>query len=414
MSSTRLLALLALLFAVLTTINAINKGGDAAVFFEGGRRLLHAEPLYEGSSAADGFIGPPFQAMFFAPFAAIAAVRPLPARILWHALNLACFGLGVWLSLKALDAVRDRAGQPQASWLPMLFPPLAAILLPALTNFEHQNMNALLLALIAAATWQMTLGFATAAGILVGIATALKIFPAFLILYFVARRYWTAAIAAIVSTIVLSVAPLVIYGAGFTDLVKTFWRLGNSGWPIRGNNQSLIAAIDRLTLGFVPTPVNAAGVREAADAPLALALFAVACTRAGWDVRRHDGENAAAPVFDPVRDRDGHNPRHSPLADCMGSLLDDDASGVSCRVRRRSGTAAGVRGALRLLVGGDSHDRAFTDDAWWRRLQPRARAIGVHCRRADSVCDARRGLWKKERAARLVLDAATEYTDDTD
>ena len=220
------LLLLALLFAVLTTINAINKGGDAAVFFEGGRRLLHAEPLYEGSSAADGFIGPPFQAMFFAPFAAIAARSPLSAKILWHALNLACFGLGVWLSLKALDAVRDRAGQPQAPWLPMLFPPLAAILLPVLTNFEHQNMNALLLALIAAATWQMTLGFATAAGILVGIATALKVFPAFLILYFVARRYWTAAMAAIVSTIVLSVAPLVIYGAGFTDLVKTFWRWG--------------------------------------------------------------------------------------------------------------------------------------------------------------------------------------------
>jgi hypothetical protein len=275
MSWTRLLALLALLFAALTTINAINKGGDAAVFFEGGRRFLHAEPLYEGSSAADGFIGPPFQAMFFAPFAAIAAASPLLATILWHALNLASLGLGVWLSLKALDAVGDRAGQPQVPWLPMLFAPLAAILLPALTNFEHQNMNALLLALIAAATWQMTLGFATAAGILVGIATALKIFPAFLILYFVARRYWTAAIAAVVTTIVLSVAPLAIYGAGFTDLVKTFWRLGNSGWPIRGNNQSLIAALDRLTLGFVQTPVNAAGVREAADAPLALALFAV-------------------------------------------------------------------------------------------------------------------------------------------
>lgn len=275
MSWTRLLALLALLFAALTTINAINKGGDAAVFFEGGRRFLHAEPLYEGSSAADGFIGPPFQAMFFAPFAAIAAASPLLATILWHALNLASLGLGVWLSLKALDAVGDRAGQPRVPWLPMLFAPLAAILLPALTNFEHQNMNALLLALIAAATWQMTLGFATAAGILVGIATALKIFPAFLILYFVARRYWTAAIAAVVTTIVLSVAPLAIYGAGFTDLVKTFWRLGNSGWPIRGNNQSLIAALDRLTLGFVQTPVNAAGVREAADAPLALALFAV-------------------------------------------------------------------------------------------------------------------------------------------
>ena len=50
----------------------MNKGGDAAVFFEGGRRFLNAEPLYAGSSAADGFIGPPFQAMFFTPFAAVA------------------------------------------------------------------------------------------------------------------------------------------------------------------------------------------------------------------------------------------------------------------------------------------------------------------------------------------------------
>ena len=50
---TRVLALLAVFFAVLSTGNAINKGGDAAVFFEGGRRFLAAEPLYAGSSAAD-------------------------------------------------------------------------------------------------------------------------------------------------------------------------------------------------------------------------------------------------------------------------------------------------------------------------------------------------------------------------
>jgi hypothetical protein len=38
-----------------------------------------------------------------------------------------------------------------------MFAPLAAILLPLQTNFEHQNMNALLLALLAGATWQLTL-----------------------------------------------------------------------------------------------------------------------------------------------------------------------------------------------------------------------------------------------------------------
>ena len=152
---TRALALLAVLFAVLSTGNAINKGGDAAVFFEGGRRFLAVEPLYAGSSAADGFIGPPFQAAFFAPFAALSAVSPVAARLLWHALNLACFALGVWWSLEAWNAARGRLGLSELTWLPMLFAPLAAILLPLQTNFEHQNMNALLLAFIAGATVQL-------------------------------------------------------------------------------------------------------------------------------------------------------------------------------------------------------------------------------------------------------------------
>jgi hypothetical protein len=270
-----LLALLALLFAIVGTTNAVNKGGDAVVFFEGGRRFLHAEPLYAGSSAADGFIGPPFQALFFAPFAAVAGWSPLAARLLWHALNLVCFGAGVWLSVKTWDAVRVRMGLSDRAWLPMLFAPLFAILLPAQTNFEHQNMNALLLALLAGATWQLSVGSAVIAGVLIGTATALKAFPALLIVYLAARRHWAAAITATVSAFVLSVVlPLAVYGAGFPRLVQDFWRLGNSGWPVRGNNQSLIAAIDRMALGSSATGFDRAGVRVAGDAPTSILLFA--------------------------------------------------------------------------------------------------------------------------------------------
>jgi hypothetical protein len=268
--------LFAILFAILNTANALNKGGDATVFFEGGRRFLSAEPLYEGSSAADGFIGPPFQAMFFAPFAAVAAGSPVAAKLLWHAFNLVCFGWSVGLSVKTWDAARGRIGLPDRAWLPMIFAPLVAILLPLQANFEHQNMNALLLALLAGATWQLTLGSAIAAGLLIGTATALKAFPALLILYLAARRHWTAAIAATVSAVVLTVAvPIAVYGgAAFSALVTDFWRLGNSGWPIRGNNQSLVAAIDRLTIGHLAAGVDRSGVRVAADAQLATTIFA--------------------------------------------------------------------------------------------------------------------------------------------
>ena len=272
---TRALALLAVLFAVLSTGNAINKGGDAAVFFEGGRRFLTAEPLYAGSSAADGFIGPPFQAAFFAPFAFINAISPVAARLLWHALNLACFALGVWWSVEAWNAARGRLGLSELTWLPMLFAPLAAILLPLQTNFEHQNMNALLLAFIAGSTVQLLIGSSIVAGIFIGVATALKAFPALLIVYLLVRRHWTAALAAIASAAALSIVlPLGVYGyAGFMDLARTFWRLGNSGWPVRGNNQSLVAAIDRLTTGPFGMG-DASGVRVAAEVPVAATIFA--------------------------------------------------------------------------------------------------------------------------------------------
>jgi hypothetical protein len=287
---TQLLALLAILFAVLNAINAVNKGGDAAVFFEGGRRFLHAQPLYERSSAADGFIGPPFQALFFAPFAAIAGWQPMAAKLVWHALNVGCLAIGVWFSLRACDAA-DLSRRP---WLPMLFAPLLAILLPAQTNFEHQNMNALLLALIAGATWHVTAGSAVAAGILVGTATALKAFPVILIAYLAIRRHWIAAIAATATAAVLSLLPAVVYGAsGFADLVQDFVRLGNSGWPIRVNNQSLIAVTDRLLISGIGA--NAQGVHTFSDAGPFVAGF--------WIVAMALGVAMLAPLVSTPRRR---------------------------------------------------------------------------------------------------------------
>jgi hypothetical protein len=213
--------------------------------------------------------------MFFVPFAAVYSASPAAAKLLWHALNLACLGVGVWLSVKTWQAVRGQVGLRERPWLPMLFAPLFAVLLPLQTNFEHQNVNALLLALLAGATWQLTLGSATAAGLLIGAAAALKAFPALLILYLAARRYWTAALAATASAVLLTLAPLISYGVGgLSDLLSTFWRLANGGWPIRGNNQSLIAAIDRLPIGNLSAGADRVGVQVASDAPLTTVLFA--------------------------------------------------------------------------------------------------------------------------------------------
>jgi hypothetical protein len=260
---------LAIAFALLNVVNALNKGGDAAVFFEGGRRLLNAQPLYEGSSAAHGFIGTPFQAVFFAPFAWVATLSPTAAKLVWHFVCVACLVAGIWLSASAWWPLRERIGLRSARWFPLLFAPLFAVLLPLQTNFEHQNMNPVLLALVAGATWHLTWGSAIAGGVLIGSATALKAFPALLLVYLAVRRRWSALLAAIASAVLLTILPVVSYGTtAYRDLLAAFWRLGNSGWPVRGNNQSLVAALDRFTSGL-----HANGVRTAAEAPLVATVF---------------------------------------------------------------------------------------------------------------------------------------------
>ena len=396
---TRALALLAVLFAVLSTGNAINKGGDAAVFFEGGRRFLAAEPLYAGSSAADGFIGPPFQAAFFAPFAFINAVSPVAARLLWHALNLACFGLGVWWSVAAWNAARSRLGLSELTWLPMLFAPLAAILLPLQTNFEHQNMNALLLAFIAGATVQLLIGSSIVAGILIGVAAALKAFPALLIVYLLVRRHWTAALAAIASAAALSIVlPLGVYGyAGFMDLARTFWRLGNSGWPVRGNNQSLVAAIDRLTTGHFGIG-DVSGVRVAAEAPRRRDDLCRRCCSPAADPVRHAAEDAARAASGARRDRKRDRARDPSVADRVGSLLDDDVSGVPDYLRERRSSTSGERGAVAVLGRCSVDVRVVAADAGAKWLQLRAGAISGHNCGPGAFC--RIDCGREPRAAR--------------
>jgi alpha-1,2-mannosyltransferase len=266
----RVFTFVAVVFAIVTTVNAVNKGGDATVFFEGGRRFLNAEPLYAGSSAADGFIGPPFQAIFFSPFAAIASTSPIVARLLWHALNLASLVFAIGLTAKWWNAARQGAGLAPQTWLALAGPPLIATLLPLLTNFEHQNVNAVLLALLTGAMWQLSRGATLTAGLMIGVATALKAFPALVIVYLVVRRYWMAATVATLTAAVLNLAALPMYGtSGFIDLAQTFWRLSTSGWPVRGNNQSLVAVIDRVMSG-----ISGAGVQVASDAPQTMIVFA--------------------------------------------------------------------------------------------------------------------------------------------
>jgi hypothetical protein len=118
----------------------------------------------------------------------------------------------------------------------------------------------------------LTVGSSIVAGVLVGVATALKAFPALLIVYFAVKRYWSTCFAAVATTIVLTFVPALVYGpSGSMETLTTFLRIAGSGWPTRGNNQSLLAAISRLI-----EPSTSTGVNGPVEAPLVFGLFTVA------------------------------------------------------------------------------------------------------------------------------------------
>jgi hypothetical protein len=263
-----LFGILAVAFVAVNTANALNKGGDARDFFEGGRRALAREPLYAGSGPASGFIGPPFQALVFAPFAALDAVNRTAAKLLWYCANLGALAIGIVCCFRALEPLATGDGDVLRR-MAFAWPAFVAVLFPLQTNFEHQNMNALLLGLLGAALLFLQTGRASAAGALVGAATALKAFPGLLIVYLAAAGFTGSAVAAILVAAVLSAMPVVLYGPeGFVDQFATWLNVSAGGWPVRGQNQSLLAAVHRLIGPAVDT-----GVATRADAPVAFGVY---------------------------------------------------------------------------------------------------------------------------------------------
>jgi len=244
------LALFVILLAVFVIAgfgNALHKGGDFTVSLEIGQRFLDAASLYEGSSPGLGVTGPPFQGVWFAPFAALAAVNVPLSRIVWYFANVAYLLAGVWCWTKAIlpnrfSTARELWSSPEVLW------PFLAIALPAQTNFEHQNMNALLLFLTGAGAMAVVSRVDLKAGGFLGAAVALKAFPMLLLAALFARRLWRAAAIGGVFASGLTTLIVVRYGpsASFRMLQDWIAISLTGGWPTRAQNQSLFAALTRL------------------------------------------------------------------------------------------------------------------------------------------------------------------------
>ena len=253
-----LLLVAAAAWVVLNGINALHKGGDFSVYLDAGTRFLQGTPLYEASTIAAGLVGPPFQPVLFVPFALVATSGVEVARLAWYVFNVLCLAIGLYawhLALTPASPAHAPGSPSKFVW------PLLAVMYPLQTNFEHQNINAVLLAFAGVGALRESQGRSRAAGLWLGAAAALKVFPLLLLAVLAVRRCWRTLAWASATAVVLTLLPVLRYGAqGYIDLVHDWWSFSGQGhWPIRRHNQSLFAMLGRylgpadlLTWGPIP------------------------------------------------------------------------------------------------------------------------------------------------------------------
>lgn len=242
--------MLAVLVALCVT--SLGRTGDFEGYLEVGALLLGgAHPYAEATPGVNTW--PPVFGLVCIPLALVAQASVLLARGLWLVVNLAALlwcvhlvtGL-VWRRPLALDP--RRRGVPLAS-VAVLAPLVLAY--PGVTgNFFHLQINTIVFAVVLTGLACHARGRHAAGGVLIGVAAALRVMPLVFVPYLVWRGHWRTALAALVTFVLVSLAPALAYGwDAFADWTRSWWDAASTGWGSGYWNQSIEAMWDR-TVGL--------------------------------------------------------------------------------------------------------------------------------------------------------------------
>lgn len=226
------LLLCGLLYAVVVVPIGAHKGNSLEGHLLLSNNLLHGARVYDPPPLF-GTWWPPGALALISPYAVVARSSEWLAKALFALTGVVCL---IWALARA----------PAGRWAVTALA-LAAVAKPLQTDFETLNLNVMLLALVVA-TWRDWENERDArAGVWLGLATALKIFPALLIAYAALRGRWRTVIWGGAVSVLLTLLPLAPRGvAGTSDTLRewaTLTRNGTAG--LYGHSQSLQALIER-------------------------------------------------------------------------------------------------------------------------------------------------------------------------
>lgn len=238
---------------------------DLRVYRSGGSAVLHGRDLYSVLSTRDAlhFTYPPFGAIVMTP---VAALPFAVAKALVSVVTVA----SVVVSMRCVSAACEADGRTFPEWLPPVLYATVIWLEPVRSTLSYGQIDALLMALVVidllvlpGSKWQ---------GVLVGLASAIKLTPLAFCLFFVLTRNVKAARNSVL-TVLASIAVSALIAP---HAVRTYW-LGakfltthHIGRVENASNQSLHGILARL----LRTPTVPAWWLAIAAAVLAAGLLA--------------------------------------------------------------------------------------------------------------------------------------------
>jgi alpha-1,2-mannosyltransferase len=203
---------------VISWLSAPQWGYDFSAYWLAARHLLDGQPIYTaaqlaGTYAPQGqflYLYPPLVAVLAIPLAWLSPASYGPAAGLW-ALGGVAVTVAVVLGIARLERLAPtRGGAILLLAGAFAFPPLVGELVLG-------NVHVLLLGLLALAWWGVRMGGKPGdalAGLAIGAAALIKLFPALLLLWLVLTGRWRAAGWAVLGAAALTVLTLPITGVG--------------------------------------------------------------------------------------------------------------------------------------------------------------------------------------------------------
>lgn len=163
---------------------------------------------------------------------------------LWAALSIVLAFLTAWLIISQLKLA-------VGAWSLIPAAAVAVVCYPLLEHLRQGQLNLVLAVLLTGAWAAERSGRPRLAGGLIGLAAAIKLFPAFLLAFFAYRRRWSVVISGLVVLVVLTDLTVLVFGPRvYLDYVRNV--LPQIGWfRIAWNNASILGLFSKL---FDPLP----------------------------------------------------------------------------------------------------------------------------------------------------------------